>query len=156
MPSNQLPGSFRPILYETVPNQHDQHEQHRLSINTMLRQQTPLSSTSIAYQEPLQHANKPTQKPFYLLPVNPKPQKYATYLRPEPQYIQLVSTTVQPVPNNIEEPILIQVKHIPEKRPVVHNIYASQQQQQQPQQEEILSDEPPNSIRSEHFYSNIK
>lgn len=50
-------------------------------------------------------------------------QHYSTYIHTEPQVIQVLSTTPEPVQNDIDEPIVVKVKTVPKPiaRPVIHH-----------------------------------
>lgn len=105
LPSNQIPGAFRPIIYkDKQPSTHNTHSNSNNVPEALHTQNIKIIPS--------------TPKPFYLPPADYKQEnvqqhKYVTYLQPpEQQYIQLVQSTSQPVANNINEPIFYQVKPI--------------------------------------------
>lgn len=145
LPSNQLPGAFRPILYQD--------------------QQIATHSNSHSVPETVHTQNikiiPSTPKPFYLPPVdfkqeNAQQHKYVSYLQPpEQQYVHLVQSTPQPVSNNINEPIFYQVKPISKPAPtkarptatILQAAYADGAQQNH------NFNEP---VENENLYGNVK
>lgn len=145
--SNQLPGPFRPILSsrnatkQSQIQQNNAFNQHPLSpFNTILRQPPPLPKLPPPPALPSNHKIEilpETNKPIYYSPQQSKQQKYPTYLHPQTQYIQLVTSTEQPITNNnIDEPIQVipANKHTPKPifgytkvKPVTQTIYTAQQ-----------------------------
>lgn len=110
LPSNQIPGAFRPI----IPNEpHESNQQNAINLNTLNGQY----HTEVQLQQQQQHQKqhpRPHQQSqhFDIIPSTPKPfyvatnyeqthshlpqQKYVAYVRPQQQYVKVVKTTPQP------------------------------------------------------------
>lgn len=133
LPSNQVPGSFRPIVYQQLQQQQNE-QHHQLTgeklVNSVISQNVPIS----------------TRKPYYTLSENveqnladlnnnnKKIQKYNAHVRPVPQIIQYIAST--PSTSSLSEvneqqqhqqPFVLRVKpiykKIPKQRPQEHIEY---------------------------------
>lgn len=132
MPSNQIPGAFRPIIPNDQPEQHLTKHQNVINLNALHGQY----HTEVQLQ---QQQQRPHQQPQHIdiIPSTPKPfyipakyeqshshqpqQKYVAYVRPQQQYIKVVNSTPKPsaiAPEDEQQPQYVYVEHIPAQIPV--------------------------------------
>lgn len=191
-----MPGPFRPILHlkhsavgpttttrlatiKQLPQLIQQHQQypkqssHPLSAENVILRQTPpmpaFKAQTIRSQHQIDVAQQ-TEKPVYYLSSENSQQ---SYLQHGHQYQhQLISTTEQPINNNIEEPIHIisvPLKTLninPIQRPIISNDYTQNhqsqyQRQQQHPQRQPSTQYPANQnryrvIKAQPVHTNIK
>lgn len=115
LPSNQLPGAFRPIIPK---EQQEPTQQNSINLNALNNHYEP------DIQQQHIEVIPSTPKPFILATKyeqnHPNPrgqqqqQKYVAYVRPQQQYVQVVKTTPRPTSEpEGEQYVYHVVEHIP-------------------------------------------